>query len=115
MESTNFESPFVGILEGEEPGAVIARDDEKRFAIIASFEPEAAIHWLAIPFDPGYTTEELVATNPERFVELIRYAISETKARIEEYHELKAGFTLKFHCGAYETVKHAKVHVLSVE
>jgi histidine triad (HIT) family protein len=115
VKNTNFESPFVGILEGKDPGDVIARDDEKRFAIITSLEPEAAVHWLVLPYESGYTTEEFEANEPDRFIDLIHYAINETKARVEEHPELRAGFTLKFHCGAYETIRHAKVHVLSVE
>jgi diadenosine tetraphosphate (Ap4A) HIT family hydrolase len=43
-------SLFATIISGEIPGNVIVQDDEKMFAIIASIEPEAAIHWLAIPF-----------------------------------------------------------------
>jgi histidine triad (HIT) family protein len=115
VENTHVDSPFVGILRGEQPGKIITRDDEKRFAIIASLEPEASIHWLAVPFDPGYTTEEMEAKDSERFVQLVNYAITETRARVEEHPELATGFTIKFHCGAYETIPHAKLHILSIE
>lgn len=109
------ESPFSAILRGEEPGTVIARDDTQRFALIASMEPEAAIHWLAVPFESGFSTEEMKHNQGERFLALLEYALSETKARVEEYPELENGFTVKFHCGAYETIPHAKFHILSIE
>ncbi len=113
--NTNLDSPFVGILRGEEPGTIIARDDEKRLAIIASREPEAAIHWIAIPFESGQSTEEMEQNDGDRFVQLISYAIDETKMRVTEHPELTAGFTIKFHIGGYETIPHAKLHILSVE
>jgi histidine triad (HIT) family protein len=115
VSSTNVDSPFAAILLGDEPGFVIARDDERRFAIIASLEPEAAVHWLAVPFEAGYTTEEMEMNDSERFLQLVDYAIAETKAQIEEHPELANGFTIKFHFGAYETIRHAKLHILSVE
>ena len=34
------DSPFAAVLRGDAPGTIIARDDERRFAIIASLEPE---------------------------------------------------------------------------
>lgn len=108
-------SPFAAILSGEEPGKVITRDDEQRFAIIASLEPEAAVHWLAVPFEAGFTTEEMKHSQGDRFLALLEYALAETKARIEDYPELATGYTIKFHCGAYETIPHAKFHILSVE
>lgn len=111
----NDESPFAGILSGEEPGTVISRDDDRRFAIIVSLEPEAAIHWLAVPFESGFSTEEMKRNNGERFLELLDFALDETRARVPEYPALGNGFTVKFHCGAYETVPHAKLHILSIE
>lgn len=113
--STQEESPFAAILRGEQPGTVIARDDGQRFAIIASLEPEAAIHWLAVPFESGYSTEDMKRVEGERFLALLDYALSETKSRVAEHPELANGFTVKFHCGAYETVPHAKFHILSIE
>jgi diadenosine tetraphosphate (Ap4A) HIT family hydrolase len=112
---STIESPFVAILSGEEPGVVIAQDDIKRFAIVASLEPEAAVHWLAIPFESGESTERMAHNNRERFLKLIDYAIAETKARGDDYPELANGFTIKFHLGAYETIPHAKLHILSIE
>jgi histidine triad (HIT) family protein len=105
----------VGILRGEQPGTVIAQDDERRFAIIASLEPEAAVHWIALPFESGQSTEEMERDDGERFVQLINYAIDETKSRIPEHPELTSGFTIKFHIGGYETIPHAKLHILSAE
>lgn len=108
-------SPFAAVLKGEEPGTVIARDDADRFAIIASLEPEAAVHWLAIPYEAGESTEGLSQNDRERFLKLINYAIAETKTRANEYPALANGFTIKFHLGAYETIPHAKLHILSIE
>ena len=116
MVNNNFnDSPFATILRGEAPGTIIARDDEKQFAIIASLEPEAAVHWLAMPFESGQGTEALEQSDRERFLQLVDYAISETKARVGEHPELSGGFTIKFHLGGYETIPHAKLHILSVE
>jgi diadenosine tetraphosphate (Ap4A) HIT family hydrolase len=111
----NTDSPFAAILRGEEPGTVIAKDDTKRFAIVASLEPEAAVHWLAVPFEPGESTESMAQNERERFLRLIDFAIAETKARGDDYPELANGFTIKFHLGAYETIPHAKLHILSIE
>ena len=108
-------SPFAAILRGEQAEEIIARDDARRFAIIASMEPEAAVHWLAVPFEDGCSTEEMQRDEGERFLQLVDYAIAETKARAGEYPELANGFTIKFHFGAYETIPHAKLHILSVE
>jgi diadenosine tetraphosphate (Ap4A) HIT family hydrolase len=114
-KNINVDSPFAKILRGEEPGVVIARDDEQRFAIISSLEPEAAIHWLAVPFESGYSTEEMKHNEGDRFLRLLDYALAETKERIGDYPGLANGFTVKFHCGAYETIPHAKFHILSIE
>lgn len=116
QEYQNYDgSPFSAILRGEEEGAVIARDDVQRFAIIASLEPEAAVHWLAVPFESGYSTSEMKEMHSDRFMALLDYALAETRARIAEYPVLENGFTIKFHCGAYETIPHAKFHILSIE
>ncbi|MCL4803401.1 MAG: hypothetical protein KJ046_03825 [Anaerolineae bacterium] len=109
------ESPFMDILNGNKPGEIIARDDSQGFALIASMEPEAAIHWLAIPFESGFSTEEMKNNHEERFLALLEYALAETKARVDQYPELGNGFTVKFHLGAYETIPHAKFHILSIE
>ena len=108
-------SPFAAVLRGDAPGTIIARDEEKQFAIIASLEPEAAVHWLAMPFESGQSTEALEHSDRERFLQLVDYAINETKARVGEHPELSVGFTIKFHLGGYETIPHAKLHILSIE
>ena len=108
-------SPFAAVLRGDAPGTIIARDDEKQFAIIASLEPEAAVHWLAMPFESGQSTEQFENGDRERFLQLVDYAINETKARVGEHPELSIGFTIKFHLGGYETIPHAKLHILSIE
>lgn len=116
MSHTNIEdSPFVAILAGEEPDAILARDDTKHFALVKSLHPEGAIHWLAIPYEPIASIEELEKTNKARFLELVEFAITQTQALAEQYPLLERGFTIKFHFGGYETVPHAKLHVLSVE
>lgn len=109
------ESPFVNILNGTEPGTIIARDDEKRFAIIQNLHPEAAVHWIALPFEPIASTEELAHTDRERFLDLLEFAMQETRARVEEVEGLGNGFTIKFHIAAFETIPHAKLHILSCE
>lgn len=108
-------SPFAGILSGEEPGTIIKRDDERAFALIECIEPEAAVHWLAVPFEYSYNTEEMERQNRERFLDLVDFAISETKKLVEEYPVLENGFTVKFHVGAFETIQHPKLHILSAE
>jgi len=106
---------FVSVLNGDAPGTVIARDVIKRFAIIECLHPEAAVHWLAIPYEPIPSIEELEKNDRERFMELMDFAVFEAKARANEYPALAQGFTIKFHFGAYETVPHAKLHILSSE
>lgn len=114
-EYSEQDSPFSAILSGDAPGTIIARDDTLRFALIESLEPEAAIHWLAMPYSAGQSTEQFQAQDRERFLDLVDWAIAQTQARIEEYQALASGFTIKMHFGAYETIPHAKLHVLSVE
>lgn len=109
------ESPFVAILAGEASGDVLARDEAKRFALVKSMHPEGAIHWLAIPYEPIASIEELEKTDRARFLELMEFAITQTQALAAQYPLLERGFTIKFHFGGYETVPHAKLHVLSVE
>ena len=108
------DDPFVAIIEGAEPGTIIHKDDEQRFALIETNHPEAAIHWMGITFEEG-TTEELKQDNRERFLDLIDYAINTTKAQIKDNPILEQGFTIKFHCGAFETIEHPKLHILSSE
>ncbi len=108
-------SPFTAIIRGEEPGTIIVQDDSKQFAMIACVEPEAAVHWLAVPYEYGFGTEEMKQANRERFLDLVDFAITETKKLMEEYPVLENGFTVKFHVGSFETIPHAKLHVLSIE
>jgi len=68
---SSHDSPFAAILRGDEPGTVIARDDDRQFAIIASVEPEAAVHWIAVPYEAGQTTEMMERANRERFLSRI--------------------------------------------
>lgn len=109
------ESPFVAILHGEAPGTIIARDPVKRFAIIEAMHPEAAVHWLAIPYESYDSLDTMRREDSERFLSLIDYAITETKARADDHPDLTTGFTIKVHLGTFETVPHAKLHILSSE
>ncbi len=112
---SNEESPFVTILAGEGSDEVLARDEARRFALVKSMHPEGAIHWLAVPYEPIASIEELEKTDRARFLELVEFAITQTQALAETYPLLQRGFTIKFHFGGYETVPHAKLHILSVE
>ncbi len=115
MEEFQNNSPFIDILAGKANGEVITRNDDKRFALIRSLYPEGAIHWLAIPYEPVASIEELEKTDKRRFLDLMDFAISETQALRDDYPLLQRGFTIKFHFGGYETISHAKLHILSVE
>jgi histidine triad (HIT) family protein len=109
------QSPFTAILDGRQPGNILARDDSRRFALIQSLEPEAAVHWLAVPFEGGRTTEELEQQDRQRFLDLIDWTVDQAHRLAPDYPALNQGFTVKFHYGAYETVPHPKLHILSVE
>lgn len=108
-------SPFSAIINGNQAGKIIAQDENLRMAIIEALEPEAAIHWLAVPYEDGYGTEELEREDQQRFLDLISFAISRTKELAPEYPQLAYGFTVKFHVGSFETIPHAKLHILSTE
>ncbi|MFN8495868.1 MAG: hypothetical protein U0350_50210 [Caldilineaceae bacterium] len=107
--------PFCAILKGDEPGKIIARDDERKFALIQSIHPGSVIHWLALPYEHTDSTEELERTDRERFLNLIEFAIRETRRAAAEHPELVRGFTMKLHFGSFETLQHAKVHIVAVE
>ena len=116
MESTSA-FPFCAILRGEEPGTIVARDDDRRFAIIKSIHPESVVHWLAVPFEHEESTEAFESANGDRFVELFEWAMQQarTPAAIEKEPRLMQGFTLKTHFGAFESIPHPKIHILAVE
>ncbi len=107
--------PFCGILDGSEPGTVIARDDEKQFAIIRSIHPESVVHWLAVPFEHMESTESYEALRSGRFIELFEWAVTQAKRLMAEEPHLERGFTLKTHFGSFETIPHPKIHILAVE
>lgn len=111
----NNNCPFCAVLHGREPGEIIAWDKEKRFALIQSLHPVGSIHWLAVPAEHFDSTEELERSSREHFLDLMEFALTEVKAQAAEFPELQSGFTIKFHFGAYETIPHAKLHILSVE
>lgn len=110
----NTTDPFTAIIKGVQEGIIIHKDDSQRFALIENTHPEAAVHWLAVTYEEG-TTEELKQSDRNRFLDLIDFAINSTKAQVESYPILQQGFTIKFHCGAFETIEHPKLHVLSTE
>lgn len=111
----SYDCPFCAILAGQAPGRIIARDDNKEIALIQSLHPEAAIHWLAIPYEHIPSLEALENWAPETLLDLLAFATAQAQSNLEEYPELQRGFTLKLHYGAYETVPHAKLHLLSTE
>ena len=113
--STKDNCPFCGILAGTEPGTIVARDDERSLALIQALHPEAAVHWLAIPQHHVATTESLEQTDRTGFTNLVDFAIEQARANTTDYPQLENGFTIKFHFGSYETMPHAKLHVLSTE
>ncbi|WP_420630456.1 HIT family protein [Candidatus Leptofilum sp.] len=106
---------FCAIVNGEEPAKLIAKDGEAKMALIESLHPEGAIHWLAIPFEHVDRIETLARENVERFQALLTFALDATKQQAAENPELNKGFTVKMHVGPFETVHHAKLHILSVE
>jgi histidine triad (HIT) family protein len=107
--------PFCAILSGEEPGVILDRNDELQFALIKSIHPEASVHLLAIPTQHVGSTEALEAENREMFLQLVDYAISQGHALVDDFPKLQQGFTLKMHFGSYESVPHAKLHILGME
>lgn len=113
-EST-IECPFCGILNGVEPGTIIARDDARQFAIIKSIHPESVVHWLAIPFEHAESTEGYEAGNAQRFIELFEWSVNQAKLLMVDEPYLERGFTLKTHFGSFETIPHPKIHILAVE
>ena len=112
---TRHDCPFCGILKGEEPGTIIARDEDKGFAIIKSIHPESVVHWMAMPIEHVDSTEVFEQDNEQRFVELFGWAVSQTKKHVEKEPCLERGFTLKTHFGSFETIPHAKIHILAME
>ncbi len=112
---TDLEDPFGDIIKGKQPGKIIHKDTERNFALIENIHPEAAVHWLALTFEGDLSTEALKQNDRDRFMNLIDYAIETTKAQVSDYPILERGFSIKFHCGAFETIPHAKLHVLSAE
>ena len=106
---------FCAILQGQEPGHVIYRDDACRFALIENIHPEGAIHWLALPYEHYESTELFGQSGQGRLVQLIEFAITQTRAQTADFPELTNGFTIKFHCGPFESLPHAKLHILSTE
>ncbi len=107
--------PFCGILQGTEPGTIIARDETQGFAIIQSIHPESVVHWLAVPYEHVDSTETFETQQGRRFAQLFEYAVATAKAAALDYPHLERGFTLKTHIGSFETVPHAKIHILAVE
>ena len=109
------ECPFFDILNGHAPGNIIARDEKRGFALIQSIHPESVVHWLAIPLEHVPGTEVLEQDDGRRFLELFEFAFKQVKELREEIPQLYQGFTIKIHFGSYESVPHAKLHVLGTE
>lgn len=106
---------FCAILQGEEPAKIVHKDETAQMALIQSLHPEGAVHWLAIPYEHVPSAEVLAQQNAARFQELISFALAATRQQTDAYPELAKGFTVKMHIGPFETIPHAKVHILSVE
>lgn len=115
QEFSPADCPFCAILAGDEPGTIIDRDEEHSFILIKSIHPESAVHWLAMPMEHVCTVEELEQNNSKRFLELVNFAVQQAKKHSADYPELERGFTLKMHFGSFQTVPHAKIHILAVE
>ena len=112
---TTVDCPFCAVLRGDAPGTVHARDDAQGFALIQSIHPESEVHWLAVPLEHVASTEELELLNRDRFLELVDFAVKQARTLAADHPRLQGGFTVKMHFGAFETVPHAKLHVLAVE
>jgi len=115
IPDSELDDPFGEIIKGDQPGKIIHKDEQRNFALIENIHPEAAVHWLAITFEGTHNTEDLYTNDRDRFLDLIDYAMETTKAQVEAYPILQNGFSIKFHCGAFETIPHAKLHILSAE
>jgi histidine triad (HIT) family protein len=107
--------PFCAVLSGEAPGTIIARDETLGFAIIKSIHPESTVHWLAMPIAHVDSTEGFEQQAGDRFLQLMEYAVNAAKRATATVPELERGFTLKTHFGSFETVPHAKIHILAME
>jgi histidine triad (HIT) family protein len=107
--------PFCGILNGAEPGKIIVRDEKNKFALIQSIHPGSVVHWLAVPYEHVESTEEMEHNDRERFLGLVDFAITQARIAAAKEPDLMRGFTLKMHFGSFETVPHAKLHVVAVE
>ncbi len=88
---------------------------QRGFALINSIHPESEVHWLAVPIEHVGSTEELERNNSARYLELVDFAVKQARRHSPDYPRLESGFTVKMHFGAFETVPHAKLHVLAVE
>jgi hypothetical protein len=53
--------------------------------------------------------------NEQRFVDLFEWTVAQTKKQIEKEPCLEKGFSLKTHFGSFETIPHAKIHILAME
>ena len=113
--ATTTHCPLCGIIEGTEPGKIIARDEENKFALLQSIHPGSVVHWLAIPFEHVESTELLERSDRERFLGLVDFALTQARLAAKSEPALISGFTLKMHFGSFESVPHAKLHILAVE
>ncbi len=106
---------FCDILNGDIEGEIVAHDPARRLAIVANIHPEGAVHWLALPAEHFDSTEALEKSSRERFMELFDFALEQARQKAGEYPALSHGFTLKLHFGAFESLPHPKVHIVSIE
>lgn len=67
------------------------------------------------PFAAILSGEEDGTIIARRFLELVDYALTQARSLTADYPILENGFTVKFHVGAFESVPHPKLHILSSE
>ena len=70
---------------------------------------------MAIPYEHVAGTEVMERQDSARFLALVDFALTQAKSAIDDYPALQQGFSLKVHFGSFETVPHAKLHLLSKE
>lgn len=113
--ATTTHCPFCAIIDGTGPGKIIARDEENKFVLLQSIHPGSVVHWLAIPYEHVDSTETLERENRDRFLGLVDFAVTQARMAAQKEPALVKGFTLKMHFGSFESVPHAKVHIVAVE
>lgn len=101
-------SVFTRIIEREIPAQIEAETD--RLIAIRDIEPQAPVHLLIIPKDPGYRdVGQLAARDPQLLAEMI--AMAEELAREHSDGDYRLVFNRG--AGGGQTVFHVHAHVLA--